>query len=176
MSHLEQSAPPPGGSSTGSVAQPWSPVHPAAGGHACRAWAADCARPQILWRSVSSLLSLPVGYPKGHPEAKSFEEDLQHLKEKVSAGADFIITQLFFEADTFFRFVKACAEIGISCPILPGIFPIQVRDSSGPASLTPGTVLAGAQGSGSCEVLPQSCSMPIRCCPRTAFGHLGCHP
>ncbi|KAK7811135.1 hypothetical protein U0070_016075 [Myodes glareolus] len=66
-----------------------------------------------------------AGYPKGHPEAKSFEEDLQHLKEKVSAGADFIITQLFFEADTFFRFVKACTEIGISCPILPGIFPIQ---------------------------------------------------
>lgn len=127
-------------------------------------------------RSVSSLLSLPVGYPKGHPEAKSFEEDLQHLKEKVSAGADFIITQLFFEADTFFRFVKACAEIGISCPILPGIFPIQVRGSRGPASLTPGTVLAGAQGSGSCEVLPQSCSMPIRRCPRAAFGHLGCHP
>ncbi|CAO2590009.1 Methylenetetrahydrofolate reductase, partial [Lemmus lemmus] len=66
-----------------------------------------------------------VGYPKGHPEAKSFEDDLKHLKEKVSAGADFIITQLFFEADTFFSFVKACTEIGISCPILPGIFPIQ---------------------------------------------------
>ncbi|KAH0502144.1 Methylenetetrahydrofolate reductase [Microtus ochrogaster] len=66
-----------------------------------------------------------AGYPKGHPEAKSFEDDLKHLKEKVSAGADFIITQLFFEADTFFSFVKACTEIGISCPILPGIFPIQ---------------------------------------------------
>ncbi|XP_075801788.1 methylenetetrahydrofolate reductase (NADPH) isoform X1 [Microtus pennsylvanicus] len=66
-----------------------------------------------------------AGYPKGHPEAKSFEDDLKHLKEKVSAGADFIITQLFFEADTFLSFVKACTEIGISCPILPGIFPIQ---------------------------------------------------
>ncbi|XP_056651747.1 methylenetetrahydrofolate reductase (NADPH) isoform X4 [Monodelphis domestica] len=66
-----------------------------------------------------------AGYPKGHPEATSFEEDVQYLKEKVSAGADFIITQLFFQADTFFNFVKACTAIGITCPILPGIFPIQ---------------------------------------------------
>nr|XP_045006704.1 methylenetetrahydrofolate reductase isoform X1 [Jaculus jaculus] len=66
-----------------------------------------------------------AGYPRGHPEAESFEDDLEHLKAKVSAGADFIITQLFFEADTFFSFVKACTEIGITCPILPGIFPIQ---------------------------------------------------
>eukprot|EP00069_Balaena_mysticetus_P020225 bmy_12774T0 len=66
-----------------------------------------------------------AGYPKGHPDSESFEADLKHLKEKVAAGADFIITQLFFEANTFFRFVKACSEIGITCPILPGIFPIQ---------------------------------------------------
>nr|XP_020037237.1 methylenetetrahydrofolate reductase isoform X2 [Castor canadensis] len=67
-----------------------------------------------------------AGYPKGHPEAGSFEDDLKYLKEKVSAGADFIITQLFFEADTFFHFVKSCTEMGITCPILPGIFPIQL--------------------------------------------------
>lgn len=66
-----------------------------------------------------------AGYPKGHPDAGSFEDDLQHLKEKVAAGADFVITQLFFEADTFFRFVEACTAVGITCPILPGIFPIQ---------------------------------------------------
>ena len=72
-----------------------------------------------------------TGYPKGHPDAESFEADLKHLKEKVSAGADFIISQLFFEADTFFLFVKACSEIGITCPILPGIFPIQVRGPGG---------------------------------------------
>ncbi|XP_045155057.1 methylenetetrahydrofolate reductase isoform X3 [Echinops telfairi] len=67
-----------------------------------------------------------AGYPKGHPEAGSAEADLTFLKEKVSAGADFIITQLFFEADTFLHFVKACTEMGITCPILPGIFPIQL--------------------------------------------------
>lgn len=72
-----------------------------------------------------------AGYPKGHPDSGSFEADLKYLKEKVSAGADFIITQLFFEADTFFHFVKACSEIGITCPILPGIFPIQVRVPGG---------------------------------------------
>lgn len=66
-----------------------------------------------------------AGYPKGHPDAESLEVDLQRLQEKVAAGADFILTQLFFEADTFFRFVGACRELGITCPILPGIFPIQ---------------------------------------------------
>ncbi|XP_004482586.1 methylenetetrahydrofolate reductase (NADPH) isoform X2 [Dasypus novemcinctus] len=70
-----------------------------------------------------------AGYPKGHPEAGSFETDLKYLKEKVSAGADFVITQLFFEADTFFHFVKACSKIGITCPILPGIFPLQSYQS-----------------------------------------------
>ncbi|XP_040182018.1 methylenetetrahydrofolate reductase [Rana temporaria] len=66
-----------------------------------------------------------AGYPKGHPEAKSYEQDLVHLKEKMDAGADFIITQLFFRAETFLKFLKDCRAIGITCPILPGIFPIQ---------------------------------------------------
>ncbi|KAG8568417.1 hypothetical protein GDO81_013991 [Engystomops pustulosus] len=66
-----------------------------------------------------------AGYPKGHPESESYEADLQHLKEKVDAGADFIITQLFFRAETFLQFLKDCRAIGITCPILPGIFPIQ---------------------------------------------------
>ncbi|XP_069803328.1 methylenetetrahydrofolate reductase (NADPH) isoform X4 [Dendropsophus ebraccatus] len=66
-----------------------------------------------------------AGYPKGHPEAESYEADLRHLKEKVDAGADFIITQLFFRSETFLQFLKDCRAIGIMCPILPGIFPIQ---------------------------------------------------
>lgn len=71
------------------------------------------------------LVVLP-GYPTGHPEAESYADDLRHLKEKVDAGADFIITQLFFRAETFLSFVRDCRNIGITCPILPGIFPIQV--------------------------------------------------
>ena len=70
-----------------------------------------------------------AGYPKGHPDAASYAADLQNLKEKCDAGADFVITQLFFEADTYVQFVKDCREIGITKPIVPGIMPIFVRDS-----------------------------------------------
>lgn len=70
-----------------------------------------------------------AGYPEGHPDCASYEEDIQHLKEKVDAGANFIITQLFFKADTFIKFVKDCRRIGIDCPIIPGILPIQAYQS-----------------------------------------------
>jgi len=46
------------------------------------------------------------------------------LKQKIDAGADFVITQLFYDCDKFLKFVKDCREIGIKCPILPGIMPI----------------------------------------------------
>lgn len=70
-----------------------------------------------------------AGYPTGHPEAASYEQDLLHLKEKVDAGSDFIITQLFFKASTFKKFVDDCRAVGIHCPILPGLMPIQSFDS-----------------------------------------------
>ncbi|XP_042229331.1 methylenetetrahydrofolate reductase-like [Homarus americanus] len=70
-----------------------------------------------------------AGYPMGHPEATSYEDDLKYLKEKVDAGADFIITQLFFKAETFITFVNDCRALGIFCPIIPGIMPIQSYDS-----------------------------------------------
>ncbi|CAJ0573129.1 unnamed protein product, partial [Mesorhabditis spiculigera] len=69
------------------------------------------------------------GYPVGHPEAQSYEADLLYLKAKVDAGAQFIITQLFFEAESFEKFVRDCREIGIQCPIIPGIMPIMGYDS-----------------------------------------------
>lgn len=65
-----------------------------------------------------------AGYPDMHPESPSKEQDLYHLKEKVDAGADFIITQIVFEANVFIQFVKDCREIGINVPIIPGILPI----------------------------------------------------
>jgi methylenetetrahydrofolate reductase (NADPH) len=66
-----------------------------------------------------------AGYPTGHPECSSYEDDLRHLKEKVDAGADFIITQLFFRAEVFLQFVQDCRQVGITVPIIPGIMPIQ---------------------------------------------------
>lgn len=67
---------------------------------------------------------LAAGYPEKHPEAVSFEEDLQHLKLKVEAGVDVIITQLTFSAEAFCKFVESCRRVGIphEIPILPGLY------------------------------------------------------
>ena len=65
-----------------------------------------------------------AGYPGGHVEARGYETDLGHLKAKVDAGADLVISQLFYDADLFLRFVDDCRAIGIECPIIPGIMPI----------------------------------------------------
>ncbi|XP_065656577.1 methylenetetrahydrofolate reductase (NADPH) [Hydra vulgaris] len=70
-----------------------------------------------------------AGYPQGHPDCTSYEDDLIHLKEKVDAGADFIITQLFFEPHIFFKFLADCRRIGIDVPIIPGVMPIQAYAS-----------------------------------------------
>eukprot|EP01100_Stratorugosa_tubuloviscum_P011921 TRINITY_DN543_c0_g2_i1.p1 TRINITY_DN543_c0_g2~~TRINITY_DN543_c0_g2_i1.p1 ORF type:complete len:593 (+),score=269.86 TRINITY_DN543_c0_g2_i1:52-1830(+) len=65
-----------------------------------------------------------AGYPEGHADAVSFEQDLFFLKEKIDAGADFVVTQLFYDCNVFLNFVQRAREIGINCPILPGIMPI----------------------------------------------------
>jgi methylenetetrahydrofolate reductase (NADPH) len=69
-----------------------------------------------------------AAYPEVHPQAVSAEQDLQHLKAKLDAGADRAITQFFFDADTFLRFRDRAVAIGIEKPIVPGILPIHDFD------------------------------------------------
>ena len=64
------------------------------------------------------------GYPETHPEAPSTAADIENLKRKVDAGADFIVTQLFFDNADYFRFRDRCDDAGISVPIIPGILPL----------------------------------------------------
>ena len=62
-------------------------------------------------------------YPEKHPEAASMEDDLAHLKIKADAGASFLTTQLFFDNEHYFQFLKSCRDRGIHLPVLPGLLP-----------------------------------------------------
>ena len=63
-------------------------------------------------------------YPEVHPESRNQKEDIQHLKEKVNAGVDFLTTQMVFDNNLFFNFMYKLREAGVTVPVLPGIMPI----------------------------------------------------
>ena len=63
-------------------------------------------------------------YPEGHPEAKTINEDLIHLKEKVDAGCDFLTTQMFFDNNIYYNFMYKVLQKNITVPVIPGIMPV----------------------------------------------------
>lgn len=83
------------------------------------------ARDLVVYLRDTGLFSLAVAvYPEGHPQSPSLEKDLEYTKRKIDAGADFAITQMFFENDLYYRFLDRAARAGITIPIIPGIMPI----------------------------------------------------
>jgi methylenetetrahydrofolate reductase (NADPH) len=70
-----------------------------------------------------------AGFPEGHPESRNRILEMDYLKEKIDAGADYIVTQLFFDNRDYYDFVERCALVGIKVPIIPGILPITSHKS-----------------------------------------------
>lgn len=87
-----------------------------------------------IWSIAGSYFGIGVaGYPEAHPDAivedaqqmeKNYWSDIQYLKEKLDAGADFVISQLFYDTDRFIQWVQDCRSVGITAPIIPGIMPV----------------------------------------------------
>jgi methylenetetrahydrofolate reductase (NADPH) len=105
---------PPPGTSEGD----WAP-HPEGYHHSCEL--VEYARAfEEGWFSVAV-----AGFPEVHPRAVDRDSDLRYCKAKVDAGADAIVTQMFFENDDYYRYVEDLRAVGVEVPIVPGMMPIQ---------------------------------------------------
>mmetsp|Transcript_6984 Transcript_6984/g.7628 ORF Transcript_6984/g.7628 Transcript_6984/m.7628 type:complete len:602 (+) Transcript_6984:78-1883(+) len=105
---------------------------PAKGSIAWEAYPGGCANAtdlvRLIRREFGDYFCVGVaGFPEGHPNSStgSYEQDVRFLKEKVDAGADFVLTQFFYDTSVFLRFRDDCQRVGITCPIIPGMMPIQ---------------------------------------------------
>ncbi|HEX2947738.1 MAG TPA: methylenetetrahydrofolate reductase [NAD(P)H] [Clostridia bacterium] len=79
-------------------------------------------------RRVNNFCIAAAAYAEGHVDCRRLSEDLAHLKEKVGAGVDFLITQLFFDNRIFFDFIEKARAAGINCPVAAGVMPIFKAD------------------------------------------------
>lgn len=82
---------------------------------------------EITNSSESDFCTGAACYPEKHADAPNMESDLKYLKRKVDAGAQFLVTQMFFDNQHYFNFVEKCRSVGIKVPIIPGIKPITTR-------------------------------------------------
>lgn len=69
-----------------------------------------------------------AGYPEKHMEAPSLDQDIKRLKEKIAAGAEYVVTQMFFDNKKYFEYVEKCRQSGIDVPIIPGLKPIATKN------------------------------------------------
>jgi len=82
---------------------------------------------ELLNKSKTNFCIGVAGYPEKHMEAPSLDQDVLRLKEKVDAGACYVVTQMFFDNNKYFEFVDKCRKAGITVPIIPGLKPLATK-------------------------------------------------